>query len=73
MTDQELILHTAAEFDVPPEVLIGPRRFHSLTGPREALARRLRGRGRSLSEIGRLMNRHHSAILSMLAGGKRKG
>lgn len=63
---------TAREFGLSRYELLGPKRFASLIGPRQALARRLRGRRYSLPEIGRIINRHHTTVWSLLHGGKVK-
>ena len=63
MLNSELVNAAAEMFHIHPRDLIGPYRFKFLMSGRFALAKALRMRGWTLSEIGRLMNRDHTSIM----------
>lgn len=46
--------------------LLGRQRCRELLGPRQELARALRGLNLSYSDIGRVMNKHHTSVMYYL-------
>jgi hypothetical protein len=68
MIDPAIILErTAGAFGTTVEALIGRRRFARLAAPRQACAWALRQIGLTLMEIGEILHRDHSTIVSSIA------
>lgn len=73
MSDYELAREVCRENGANWLEVRGPRKFSRLYRVRKKIVDRLRGLGRSLPEIGRLLGgRHHTTILWMSRGGRRK-
>lgn len=67
MIDPAVILErAAASYGTTVADLIGPRRFARLTKPRQAAAWALRHIGLTLCEIGELLHRDHTTIISSI-------
>ncbi|WP_311271059.1 helix-turn-helix domain-containing protein [Sphingobium sp. WCS2017Hpa-17] len=62
-----LIIERAAEISgYPVSILRGPARDRPICMVRWAIMAALRARGLSLATIGRLLNRHHTSVISGL-------
>lgn len=71
----QLVTKRSFEFEVDPRAVRGPGKSKKLVNIRMAIALELRGEpwGLSLTQIGwELGGRHHTSVLSLLRGGKRK-
>ena len=63
----------AAEFNVSPASILGPSQRQIFTQARREFCVRLNRTGRlSLSDIGRIMGRHHTTVLKLLRSAKEK-
>lgn len=75
MTQQQIdeVIRTACfangvrQYDV-----LGPRRWRKLVAARIQIARDLRAAKLSYPEIGRILHRDHSTVISLVRGGKSK-
>ena len=70
MSPRQYVRMRAGDFDVSPDVLLGPCRQQWLVTIRRKIAGELRAQEFSYSEIGRAFNRDHSTILSLLDTGR---
>ncbi|WP_090229620.1 helix-turn-helix domain-containing protein [Filomicrobium insigne] len=59
-----IIASVSSEFGVTPQEIVGPRQNRNLIAARCAVACLARRAGRSLPQIGRVLNRHHATILN---------
>ena len=70
-TAKQIIAEVAAEFDVAAADILGDRKFARFTRPRKQAMRRIREElGYSYPRVGRIFNRHHTAILWACRGGR---
>lgn len=73
ITPDELIRRTCKIYGVKKNDICGSDRRRSMVNIRRSAAALMRAWGFSLPEIGRALNRHHTSILWLLRGGRRKG
>ena len=72
MSEREYVAFRARELGVDPDVVLGKRGPNSVLYVRTIIAAELRGEPWNLSypKIGKVMNRDHSSVWSLLRGGK---
>lgn len=71
MTNDELLAHFCGKYDVYKDELLSRRCDRRLVEIRRAIATELKDQGWSFPQIGKLLNRHHSAIINLLDNKKR--
>ena len=55
-----------AKYDIDKCILLSSRRDSETVNKRILIAKELRNQGLKLTEIGKLMNRHHTSIMNLL-------
>jgi chromosomal replication initiation ATPase DnaA len=66
ITIHPVIREAVQKFNVPAEDIIGPKRSKSATYARLWVARKLRRSGMSYPQIGKILNRNHTTIMTLL-------
>lgn len=61
---QRAILEASDRFDIPPQDILSSNTSKSVSSARNYAYLRMWSEGMSLPEIGRMMGRHHTTILS---------
>lgn len=71
MTNDELLAHYCGKYNVYKDELLSRRCDKRLVEIRRKIATELKENGWSFPQIGKLLNRHHSAIINLLDNKKR--